>query len=286
MKVESFFHAATGTLTYVVFDEQTLDALIIDPVLDFDLHSGRVWKDSLTRLVAFLEQGNLSPKMILETHVHADHLSASAFLKQQFPEAKIGISREVIEVQKTFYERFGKNFVSVSRDPFDLLFDDGDTILCGSYEGTVLSTPGHTPACVSFLIEDMLFTGDTIFMPDVGTGRCDFPSGCPKKLYHSIKTKIYSLPASTKIFVGHDYQPQDRDLSYCSSVEEQLEKNIHINKQTVLEQFVQMRTERDEKLSTPRLLYPSLQVNLSGGQFLNVSEKGCGWLMIPVNLAF
>lgn len=263
MVVQEFFDPRTNTLTYIVYNQDQSSCLIIDPVLDLNTETNTTFTESADKLIAYLQQNNLQPQYILETHVHADHLTSSAYLKSKFPLAKIVIGRGVSKVQEVFNPKFGLKSTPFD---FDLLVKDGDRFDTGELKVEVLETPGHTPACVTFKIQDCLFTGDVLFMPDSGTGRCDFPLGSAGVLYQSIQ-KIYALPESTKIYVGHDYQPEGRALMFKTTVGEQKSKNIHLNAGVSKDQYVQFRESRDKALSPPKLLEPSLRVNLRAGRF-------------------
>lgn len=265
LALESFFDPKTYTLTYVVFDKETKDAVIIDPVLDYEMGSGIISDVSINKLVSFTKSANLNVVQILETHVHADHLTSSTELKRIFPEAKVGIGEMVTSVQKTFKEKLSLTQLDDNGSQFDYLFKDGEERSFGSIDIKVISTPGHTPACVSYLIGDMLFSGDALFMPDSGTGRCDFPDGSAKDLYHSVHEKLYNLPDETRVFVGHDYQPEGRDLIFETTIGESKAKNFQLSSSTTKEEFIAFREKRDATLRDPKLLIPSMQVNLDGG---------------------
>lgn len=282
-QVEAFFDKNTSTLTYVVYSPENLNAIIIDPVWDFDYASGELSLESANQLIHFVDQKKLNVKYILETHVHADHITGSQKLKCKFPNALIGINENIKLVQKTFKEVLNLKNVAEDGSQFDLLLKDNQVIDCEGFELKVLFTPGHTPACTSFLIEDNLFTGDAMFMPDSGTGRCDFPKGDAKALYHSIKDRIYSLPDETKIYVGHDYQPNGRELKYQSTVKEQKENNIQLTESTNEEDYVEFRTTRDATLNAPKLLLPSIQINMDGGMLPQAEDNGSRYLKIPIS---
>lgn len=288
MHIKHFFDPDTSTLTYVVFDERSRDAVIIDPVLDLDLASGRISFHSLKALTTFVDDAQLNVKMLLETHAHADHLSSAFFLKKTFPKAPLAISEEIKVVQKHFAPIFnfcGLSAIAPTGEQFDRLLVDGEIVKAGTLAFKVLATPGHTPACTSFLFGDALFTGDALFMPDSGTGRCDFPGGSATTLYHSIHDVIYRLPDSTRIFVGHDYQPGGRGLAYMSTVKEQKDKNFLLKQSTTLEEFVSVREERDKSLKAPRLLLPSIQVNINAGELPKPDEQGGIFLKIPLTVS-
>lgn len=283
--VKEFFDQRTSTLTYVVYDENTRDAVVIDPVLDYDPEAGKVSFSSTREVIDFLQSLKLTPHFVLETHVHADHLSGSQVLKQSFPNLKIAIGRGIHAVQATFKEvfGFGSDFQS-DGSQFELLLEDGQTVSAGSLNIKTLFTPGHTPACVSYLIGENLFVGDAIFMPDYGTGRCDFPGGDSAQLYDSIQRRIYALPGETVIYVGHDYQPNGRPLKFKASVAEQAESNIHLTKNTTRDEFVQFRSARDKGLSVPKLLFPSIQVNICAGKLPEADSQGRRFLKIPLSM--
>ena len=265
MKIQEFFDKRTYTLTYVVYDPNSKDAVIIDPVLDYDKDSKTISFESLSILRDFVGQNNLDVRMILETHVHADHLSSSQYLKELYPGAVLGIGENIRTVQQTFKEVLNKeDSFPTDGSQFDRLFKDGEKVVAGSLEFEVLSTPGHTPACVSFYFAGAVFTGDALFMPDSGTGRTDFPAGSAEVLYQSVK-KIYDLPDTTKVFVGHDYQPQGRNLEFVSTVSDQKGNNIHLKASTSEKDFIAMREARDKTLKEPALLGPSISANIEGG---------------------
>ncbi|KYG62848.1 hypothetical protein AZI87_16390 [Bdellovibrio bacteriovorus] len=282
LQIQHFFDPGTFTLTYVAFDATTLDAVVIDPVWDFDQASGKLTTKAMEPVVKFLKEKNLKPHFVLETHAHADHLSSSQLFKNFFPGIKVAISEKITEVQKTFKTLFNLTDVNTEGKDFDLLLKDGQVFEAGSLKIKTLATPGHTPACVSYLIEDALFSGDAMFMPDSGTGRCDFPNGSAHNLYNSITQKIYTLPDSTRIFVGHDYQPQGRELRFQTSVAEQKEKNIQLAGHVSEKDFVQFRTQRDSTLAAPKLLIPSLQVNIRAGHLPPAESNGVSYVKTPL----
>lgn len=266
MNIQHFFDKNTFTMTYVVFDKATKDAVVIDPVLDYDLESGRVDEISLKTLVGFLTSENLKPHVCLETHAHADHLSSSHFLKTKYPDMKIAISENIKIVQKTFKEilKVEETFCADGRQ-FDHLIHDQERLHAGSIEIKAISTPGHTPACMSFLIGNSVFTGDALFIEDSGTGRCDFPEGSASDLYHSVHDKLYHLPDETEVYVGHDYQPAGRELRFKTTIGQSKRQNIQLKTETEKDQFIFFRSERDKTLKPPRLLIPSLHVNIRAG---------------------
>lgn len=284
MKIKEFFDTRTSTLTYVLFDPKSKDAIVIDPVLDFDPADGRIWDESFSVVRDFLKSENLNLHWILETHAHADHLTAAPLLKREFQNAKVGVGENITIVQKTFSDIFNMPKLKTDGSQFDRLFKDGEVVQAGTLSFKVLATPGHTPACVSYLIGDCVFTGDLLFIPDSGTGRCDFPNGSAESLYQSVTKKIYALPDSTKIFVGHDYQPGGRPLQFQTTVEKQKADNIHIKSATTEEEFVQFRTKRDKNLSAPKLLLPSIQVNINAGELPEPDSNGVRYFKIPLQI--
>lgn len=282
MNTEAFFDPATSTLTYVVFDRATRDAVVIDPVLDYDPIASRTETASVARVADFLQKEALRLRYVLETHAHADHLTASQFLKRRFG-APIGIGRAIVEVQQTFQEVFDLGpELATDGSQFDHLFADGETISAGSLDIEVIATPGHTPACVSYRIGDAVFTGDALFVEDYGTGRCDFPRGSADALYTSVHDRLYLLPDTTRVFVGHDYQPDGRPLRFETTIGASKRQNVQLRAATTRDEFVRMRTARDETLSQPRLLYPSVQVNIDGGRMPKPHANGRRYLVIPL----
>lgn len=281
--VTAFFDNATNTVSYVVRDPEGSSVAIIDSVLDFDYASGRTDTRSADDIIAFIKKNDLRTEWILETHVHADHLSAAPYLQERLG-GKIGIGDQIVTIQDTFGKIFNEG-TEFQRDgsQFDSLFKEGDTIQIGQMRGDVLHTPGHTPACLTYVIGDAAFVGDTLFMPDFGTARCDFPGGSAETLYDSVQ-KILSLPEETRIFVGHDYcAPGREEFAWESTVGEQKARNVHIGNDARREDFVQMRTERDATLGMPKLIIPSLQVNMRAGNMPEPDEKGDVFLKVPVN---
>jgi glyoxylase-like metal-dependent hydrolase (beta-lactamase superfamily II) len=285
MKIKTFFDKKTFTLTYIVYDPNSKDAVVIDPVWDYDPITQQTSTESISQVCSYIFEEGLKVHFSMETHAHADHLSGSQLLKDEFPEIKVVIGVGIIEVQKTFKQVFSlPTEFPEDGSQFDRLLTNGEKISAGSLLVEVIATPGHTPACVSYLINDALFTGDTIFMPDYGTGRCDFPAGSADSLYDSITSRIYSFSSQTRIFVGHDYQPNGREVKFETTVGDQKTSNVQLNKKTSREDFVNFRKERDKGLRAPRLLFQSVQVNIAGGDFpeTNAGEKGL--LKIPVNV--
>jgi glyoxylase-like metal-dependent hydrolase (beta-lactamase superfamily II) len=281
-QVEAFFDEDTFTLTYVVFDEKTRDAIIIDPVLDYDPAASKLSCDSVEKVLDFIQKNELRIHYILETHAHADHLTGAAELKKRLPDVKVGIGKNITKVQELFSGIYNLKGFNTNGVQFDVLLDEDKPLKAGSIEVKTLFTPGHTPACSSYLIDDMLFTGDALFMPDFGTGRCDFPAGSAKDLYHSVHEKLYKLPDETRVFTGHDYQPGGRELRYEATIGESKKDNIQLKESTKEEEFVNFRTERDKTLSAPRLLLPSIQVNIDAGDLPSKEENGTRYLKIPL----
>ncbi len=282
MKVQTFFDKVTYTLTYVVYDSKTKDSVIIDPVLDYNPGSSKTSMESVDKVYNFIKENDLKVHLIMETHAHADHLSGAPELKKRLPSAKTAISEKITLVQSTFSKIF--NFKGFKNDgsQFEVLLKDGQIVEAGSIKIKIIATPGHTPACTSFLIDDMVFTGDSLFMPDFGTGRCDFPEGDAGVMYDSIKNKLYTLPDSTKVYTGHDYQPGGRELKFQSTIGEEKEKNIHLKKDTTKEAYVEFRTARDKTLAAPNLLLQSVQVNINAGHFPSQEDNGVSYLKMPI----
>ncbi|MCF6443704.1 MBL fold metallo-hydrolase [Nereida sp. MMG025] len=281
--VTPFFDTATNTVSYVVKDPNGRAACIIDSVLDFDYAAGRTDTKSADTIISHVKQHDLDIQWILETHVHADHLSAAPYLQDALG-GKIGIGHNIKLVQDTFGKVFNEG-TEFQRDgsQFDQLFEHGDSIMIGQLRVDVLHTPGHTPACLTYVMGDAAFVGDTLFMPDFGTARCDFPGGSAKDLYASIQ-RILSLPDDTRIFVGHDYKAPGRDeFAWESTVGEQKAKNIHLSQTKAAEDFVEMREARDATLPMPRLIVPSLQVNMRAGHMPEPDQDGDVFLKVPLN---
>ena len=280
--VKAFFDPATFTVSYVVSDPETDFTALIDPVLDYDPKSGRTQTTSADALIAYVHKQGLSVDWILETHIHADHLSAAVYLRQQLG-AKIGVSNQVPQVQETFKKLFnaGDDFIA-DGSQFDVLLAEGEEIPLGNMAGRVMHTPGHTPACATYVFGDAAFVGDTLFMPDYGTSRCDFPGGDAGKLYASIR-RILELPAETRLFTCHDYGAEGRDFAWQSSVSEQARDNIHIADGVSVADFVVLREDRDANLATPLLLLPAVQVNMRAGNMPPPDDNGISYLKIPLN---
>lgn len=284
MEIRHFYDPRTYTLTFVVFDPKTKDAVVIDPVLDYDPLAALTFTESVEQVAGFIQQQGLKLRWVLETHAHADHISASQYLKRRF-DAGIAIGTRITEVQQTFKAIFDlpESFATDGRQ-FDRLLQDGEILKAGSLSVEVIATPGHTPACVTFKIDDAIFTGDALFMEDYGTGRCDFPRGSAADLYDSIQGKLYKLPDATRVFVGHDYQPNGRELAFESTIGLEKEKNIQLRAGTTKEEFVGFRQARDATLQPPRLLFPSVQINVDAGRMPAPHANGKRYLVVPLNL--
>jgi glyoxylase-like metal-dependent hydrolase (beta-lactamase superfamily II) len=281
--IQAFFDEPTNTVSYLVSDPATQEAAVIDPVLDFDHRSGKVSAKSADAILKAAAEQGIAIKWVLETHAHADHLSGAPYIKLKTG-AKVGIGEHIREVQRIFRPVFNATDVSGDGSEFDHLFADGERFSIGSLEGEVFYTPGHTPACVSYRIGDAVFVGDTLFMPDYGTARADFPGGDARVLYRSIRL-ILDLPPETRLFMCHDYKAPGRDeYAWETTVGEERERNVHVGKGVSEEDFVAMRTARDEKLAAPLLLLPSIQVNIRAGKFPPAEANGVRYLKVPVKL--
>lgn len=284
IRIQDFFDSRTATLTYVVWDEASRDAVVIDPVLDYDQPSSKVSEESALKVIEFLRQKNLRLHFILETHAHADHLSGSQVLKREFPQAKVAIGERITEVQKVFKDLLHlPSSFPTDGSQFDRLIKDHEQVMAGTLEVRAIPTPGHTPACMSFLIGENLFTGDALFIPDLGTGRCDFPRGSAAELYQSVHERIYALPDQTRIYVGHDYLPNGRPLRISSTVAESKSENTQLKAATTFEEYVKFRTDRDKTLSAPKLLYPSILVNIAAGHLPEPESNGKRYLKVPIS---
>jgi glyoxylase-like metal-dependent hydrolase (beta-lactamase superfamily II) len=285
MEMRTFYDERTSTLTYVVCDPQSRDAVVIDPVLDYEPGASKTFTESVDRVIRYLKDERLKLRYILETHPHADHLSGSQRIKEVFPEAQIAISDGISTVQQTFKEVFDlpEDFPT-DGSQFDRLLTDRERLVAGSLELEVINTPGHTPACVTYKIGDALFTGDALFMPDSGTGRCDFPGGSANDIYSSVTERLYTLPEETRVFVGHDYQPGGRELAYASTIGEQKRDNMALPAGKNREAFVAWRERRDASLAAPKLLFQSVQVNVAAGRMPDPAANGRRYLKIPINV--
>lgn len=280
--VASFLHAPSNTWSYVASDPATRIAAIIDPVLDFDASSGRIGTTSATALLDHVERNALRVSWLLETHAHADHLSAGRWLKQRLPEATLAIGAGIREVQARFRPVFNADFAT-DGSQFDHLFADAEAFEVGALPARVIAVPGHTPDSVAYLIGDALFTGDSLFMPDGGSARCDFPGGDAAVLYRSIRGLFETLPDDTRVFVCHDYGPGGRALAHETTIGAQRRGNIHVRDGNDEATFVAMRTARDATLPVPALLLPALQVNLRGGALPEPEDNGVRYLKIPLD---
>ncbi len=282
-EVTAFFDEATFTVTYIVRDPNSKKCAIVDSVLDFDYASGHTDTRSADMVIAFVKDKGYEVEWLLETHVHADHLSAAPYLQRELG-GKIAIGENIRIVQDTFGKVFNEG-TEFQRDgsQFDALFTDGDSFHIGQMRGDVLHTPGHTPACLTYVIGDAAFVGDTLFMPDFGTARCDFPGGSADMMWDSVQ-KILALPDETRIFVGHDYKAEGRDtFAWETTVGEQKRLNKHVGEGKSKDDFVAARNERDGQLGMPRLIVPSLQVNMRAGQMPEPEDNGTTYLKVPVN---
>jgi glyoxylase-like metal-dependent hydrolase (beta-lactamase superfamily II) len=281
-ETKTFFDEATFTASHVVWDRERKVAAIIDSVKDYDPKSGRTSTESADEIIAFVKEQSLSVEWILETHVHADHLTAAPYLKQALG-GKIGIGDQIAVVQNVFKKVFNAeaDFATDGRQ-FDHLFKDGERFSIGGLEAKVMHTPGHTPACSTYLIGDAAFVGDTLFMPDFGTARCDFPGGDARTLYKSIH-KILALPPETRLFLCHDYAPGGRPYAWETTVAAERAENIHVHDGVSEEDFVKMRSERDKQLDMPVLILPSVQVNMRAGDLPPAEDNGTRYLKIPLD---
>jgi len=280
--VHAFFDPDTWSLTYIVQDPNSGSCAIVDPVLDYEAASGQTTTESADEVVAKVEAENLTVEWILETHVHADHLSAAPYLQKRLG-GRIGIGAHISEVQNIFGNLFNAEpEFHRNGSQFNQLFADGDTFAIGGLTVTAMHTPGHTPACMTYYIGDSLFVGDTLFMPDFGTARCDFPGGDASALYQSIQ-RLFTLPPETRIFMCHDYMPNGREMRYETTVGEQKKFNIHLHDGISEEEFVTMRSAKDKTLSMPALMLPSVQVNMRAGELPPPEDNGIRYLKIPLD---
>ena len=280
--VHAFFDPDTWSLTYIVQDPNSGSCAIVDPVLDYEAASGQTTTESADEVVAKVEAENLTVEWILETHVHADHLSAAPYLQKRLG-GKIGIGAHITEVQNIFGNLFNAEpEFHRNGSQFNQLFADGDTFAIGGLTVTAMHTPGHTPACMTYHIGDSLFVGDTLFMPDFGTARCDFPGGNASALYQSIQ-RLFTLPPETRIFMCHDYMPNGREMRYETTVGEQKKFNIHLHDGISEDEFVTMRSAKDKTLGMPALMLPSVQVNMRAGELPPPEDNGIRYLKIPLD---
>lgn len=280
--IQAFFDSATWTVSYVVFDEPGGRCAIIDPVLDYDPKSGRTKNTSADKLIEFVQSERLTVDWILETHAHADHLSSADYLKSKLG-GKTAIGDHIPNVQRVFKQLFNmEDSFNPDGSQFDHLFADGDTFEVGRLQGKVLFVPGHTPADLAYQFADAIFIGDTMFMPDVGTARADFPGGDARQLYRSIQ-KLLAFPAETRLFMCHDYPPTDRPVAWETTVAAQRAHNIHVHDGVSEDEFVAMRTARDATLEMPVLILPSVQLNVRAGKMPPAEENGVAYFKIPIN---
>jgi glyoxylase-like metal-dependent hydrolase (beta-lactamase superfamily II) len=283
-EVEPFYDPATHTLTYVIFDPDSKDAVVIDSVLDYEPLSSTVSTASVEKVAAFLERRGLRVHWALETHAHADHLTATPWLAKRFG-CRTAIGERIQEVQATFKAIFDLPAAfRADGSQFDALLADGDVLEAGALRIEAITTPGHTPACVTYRIGDAVFTGDALFIEDYGTGRCDFPRGSSEALYTSVHDKLYALPDDTRVFVGHDYQPGGRPMRFLTTIRKSKEENIQLRASTSRAEFVAQRDARDSTLAAPRLLWPSVQVNIDAGRLPAAHDNGMRYLRVPLNL--
>jgi glyoxylase-like metal-dependent hydrolase (beta-lactamase superfamily II) len=284
-KIRAFFDEPTNTVSYLVWDAATKEGAVVDPVLDYDHKSGKAGVRSAEAILEAARTEGVHVTWVLETHAHADHLSGAPYIKLKTG-AKVGIGEHIRDVQRIFRPVFNASDVSGDGSEFDHLFKDDERFKIGDVEGEVLYTPGHTPACVSYKIGDAVFVGDTMFMPDYGTARADFPGGDARKLYRSIR-RILDLPPETRLFMCHDYKAPGRDrYAWETTVGEERAKNIHVRQGVTEDEFVAMREKRDATLAAPTLLLPSIQVNIRAGRLPPAEADGVHYLKVPVKLAF
>ena len=281
-KIKGFFDEETSTISYVVYDMTSKKCAVIDSVLDFDFSSGSIDYHNAEKIISFIEKMKLNLEWLIETHVHADHLSASPYIQKKLG-GKIGISEKISYIQNIFGKTFNAG-TEFQRDgsQFDRLFKDNDDYKIGSIKCKVINTPGHTPACTAHVIGNSIFVGDTLFMPDLGSARADFPGGDARELYRSIQ-KILSYPDDTLIFVCHDYPPTSRKVEWVTTVGEQKKKNIHVKTSIGEDEFVKVREARDKTLSMPKLIIPSIQVNMRAGNLPPAEDSGDVFIKVPIN---
>jgi glyoxylase-like metal-dependent hydrolase (beta-lactamase superfamily II) len=281
-KIKGFFDEETSTISYVVYDVTSKKCAVIDSVLDFDFSSGTIDYHNAEKIISFIEKMKLDLEWLIETHVHADHLSASPYIQKKLG-GKIGISEKISDIQNIFGKTFNAG-TEFQRDgsQFDRLFKDNDEYKIGSIKCKVINTPGHTPACTAHVIGNSIFVGDTLFMPDLGSARADFPGGDARELYRSIQ-KILSYPDDTLIFVCHDYPPTSRKVEWVTTVGEQRKKNIHVKSSIGEDEFVKVREARDKTLNMPKLIIPSIQVNMRAGNLPPAEDSGDVFIKVPIN---
>ncbi|EET83137.1 metallo-beta-lactamase domain protein [Acinetobacter radioresistens SK82] len=281
--VKGFFHEDTNTFSYVVRDPATKACAIIDSVLDYDPASASTSTVHADKIIAYIKEQGLTVEWILETHVHADHLTAAQYLKAELG-GKIAMSQKIGIVQETFGAIYHLDIKQWNAQQlFDYLFEDHESFQIGTLKAYNIPTPGHTPACLSYVIGDAVFVGDTLFMPDYGTARCDFPRGSAEQLYDSVQS-LFQLPENTRVFLCHDYLPETRESYVCESdIQTQKTQNIHIHQGVSKAEFAQMRNQRDSGLSMPKLILPAIQINMKAGQFPEPEENGVSYLKLPLN---
>ena len=281
-KIKGFFDEETSTISYVVYDVTSKKCAVIDSVLDFDFSSGTIDYHNAEKIISFIEKMKLDLEWLIETHVHADHLSASPYIQKKLG-GKIGISEKISDIQNIFGKTFNAG-TEFQRDgsQFDRLFKDNDEYKIGSIKCKVINTPGHTPACTAHVIGNSIFVGDTLFMPDLGSARADFPGGDARELYRSIQ-KILSYPEDTLIFVCHDYPPTSRKVEWVTTVGEQKKKNVHVKTSIGEDEFVKVREARDKTLNMPKLIIPSIQVNMRAGNLPPAEDSGDVFIKVPIN---
>ena len=282
VEIKPFFHLKSNTFCYIVFDKSSNKGAVIDSCLDFDVTTGRTNSEHADLVISYINENNISIEWILETHVHADHLSAAPYIRDNLG-GQIGIGSRVKEIQHTFGEIYNaeKGF-KTDGSQFDKLFNDGESFYIGEVLSSYISTPGHTPACGCYKIEDNIFVGDTLFMPDGGTARADFPGGDARTLYRSIK-KVLNLPGETRLFICHDYGPGGREISWETTVSEQRKNNIHVKDGITEDKYVELREARDSTLSMPKLIIPATQVNMRAGDLPEEENNGVKYLKIPID---
>ncbi len=281
--IKAFFDKPTNTVSYVVYDKTEKACAVYDSVLNFDYSAGRISYEAADEIIEFIQKNDLKLEWLIETHAHADHLSAAPYIQNKLG-GKIGIGAQITQVQEIFGKVFNAG-TEFERDgsQFDKLFNDGDTYKIGGLDAFVMHTPGHTPACNVHVVGDATLTGDTLFMPDGGTARADFPGGDARELYQSIK-RVLSLPREMRLFMCHDYGPNGREIKWETSVGEERDENIHVKDGISEDQFVEMRSKRDETLSVPKLIIPSVQVNMRAGKMPEPEDNGQQYLKIPLNV--
>ena len=283
-QIQAFFDEPTNTVSYLVWDAATMEGAVIDPVLDYDFRTGKASMASADNILAEARKLGVTVTQVLETHAHADHLSGAPYIKLKTG-ASVSIGEHIRDVQRIFRPVFNATDVSGDGSEFDHLFKDGERFRIGTLDGEVIHTPGHTPACVSYKIGDAVFVGDTMFMPDYGTARADFPGGDARALYRSIQ-RILSLPAETRLFMCHDYKAPGRDnYAWETTVDEERGRNVHVHEGVSEDEFVAMREKRDATLAAPLLLLPSIQVNIRAGKFPPAEVDGVHYLKVPIRLA-